>query len=91
MPVAMLSSTLARSTGSTFGMISRPAGSSPTKLTQSEERWRLYLDGIRAGQAESLALLARDGRLVKRPFVLGENFGLLGFDPKVWQSAVGGK
>jgi len=38
-------------------MISRPAGSPSSELTQSEERWRLYLDGIRAGQADSLALL----------------------------------
>ena len=38
-------------------MISRPAGPSSSKLAQSEERWRLYLEGIRAGQPESLALL----------------------------------
>ena len=57
MPVAMLSSTLASNSGTTFGMISRPAGSPSSELTQSEERWRLYLDGIRAGQADSLALL----------------------------------
>jgi len=53
----MLSSTLASNSGTTFGMISRPAGSPSSELTQSEERWRLYLDGIRAGQADSLALL----------------------------------
>lgn len=35
-------------------------------------------------EAEALSLLASDGRLVKRPFLLGENFGLLGFDPAAW-------
>jgi arsenate reductase len=37
----------------------------------------------------ALALLAGEGRLVKRPFVLGDNFGLLGFDPERWQAALG--
>lgn len=39
--------------------------------------------------AEALALLGTDGRLVKRPFVLGKDFGLLGFDPGTWQAALG--
>lgn len=36
-------------------------------------------------EKEALTLLASDGRLIKRPFLLGENFGLVGFDPKKWQ------
>ena len=39
--------------------------------------------------ANSLRLLASDGRLVKRPFVLGKKSGLLGFDPAAWQAALG--
>lgn len=35
-------------------------------------------------EADALALLASDGRLVKRPFVLGPHFGLLGFAPEEW-------
>jgi arsenate reductase len=35
-------------------------------------------------EAEALALLASDGRLVKRPFLLGEKFGLVGFDAAAW-------
>lgn len=35
-------------------------------------------------EAEALALLASDGRLVKRPFVLGAKVGLVGFDPAKW-------
>lgn len=32
----------------------------------------------------ALDLLAADGRLVKRPFVLGPAFGLVGFAPERW-------
>ncbi|HEY0968638.1 MAG TPA: arsenate reductase family protein [Opitutaceae bacterium] len=33
---------------------------------------------------DTLALLASNGRLVKRPFVLGKDVGLVGFDPDAW-------
>ena len=36
------------------------------------------------GEEDALALLAGNGRLVKRPFVLGPNFGLLGFAEEKW-------
>jgi arsenate reductase len=39
-------------------------------------------------EAEALALLASDGRLVKRPFLLGEKFGLVGFDAEAWAQAL---
>lgn len=39
-------------------------------------------------EAEALALLASDGRLVKRPFVLGPDVGLLGFDADEWTRAL---
>jgi len=38
-------------------------------------------------EGEALALLATNGRLVKRPFVLGDKIGLVGFDPAVWSAA----
>jgi len=34
----------------------------------------------------ALELLSSHGMLVKRPFLLGTNFGLLGFNPKEWTS-----
>jgi arsenate reductase len=40
-------------------------------------------------EADSLALLSQNGRLVKRPFLLGPKFGLVGFDPEKWTSVVG--
>jgi len=39
-------------------------------------------------EADALALLASDGRLVKRPFVLGDGVGLLGFDAGAWAAAL---
>ncbi len=40
-------------------------------------------------EAQALALLASNGRLVKRPFVLGESFGLVGFKSDAWVKAFG--
>jgi arsenate reductase len=40
----------------------------------------------RMSEAETLALLASSGRLVKRPFLLGDEFGLVGFDPDAWKT-----
>lgn len=39
-------------------------------------------------EADALTLLASDGRLVKRPFVLGDGIGLLGFDAEAWADAL---
>lgn len=36
-------------------------------------------------EAEALKLLASNGRLVKRPFVLGEDYGLVGFREDEWK------
>jgi arsenate reductase len=49
---------------------------------RAEDRFR--------GEADALALLAGNGRLVKRPFALGEGFGLAGFDAAEWTRAFGG-
>jgi arsenate reductase len=38
-------------------------------------------------EAESLALLASNGRLVKRPFAIGDGVALTGFDEKAWAAA----
>lgn len=35
-------------------------------------------------QSEALRLLTQNGMLVKRPFLLGKNFGLTGFNEKEW-------
>jgi arsenate reductase len=40
-------------------------------------------------EAEALTLLAGNGRLVKRPFVVGERFGLVGFNETAWTAAFG--
>lgn len=38
-------------------------------------------------EAEALELLAANGSLVKRPFVLGPDFGLVGFRAAAWEAA----
>lgn len=40
-------------------------------------------------EAEIIALLAGNGSLVKRPFLLGPKAGLVGFDPEKWAAALG--
>ncbi len=39
-------------------------------------------------ETEQLALLASNGSLVKRPFLLGAGVGLVGFDEKKWAAAL---
>ncbi len=38
---------------------------------------------------EAVALLAGNGNLVKRPFVVGDGFVLVGFKEEAWQRALG--
>ncbi len=40
-------------------------------------------------ESAALALLAANGNLVKRPFLLGPDFGLVGFDPTRWAQVFG--
>jgi arsenate reductase (glutaredoxin) len=37
-------------------------------------------------EAEALAALVADGKLVKRPLVLGDDFALVGFDEKAYRA-----
>lgn len=41
--------------------------------------------------AEAIALLAKHGKMVKRPFVLGPGVALVGFREAEWQKALGRK
>ena len=40
-------------------------------------------------KSEALDALSRDGKLVKRPFVLGDDFALLGFDESAYTARFG--
>ncbi|MSU69279.1 MAG: Spx/MgsR family RNA polymerase-binding regulatory protein [Opitutaceae bacterium] len=40
------------------------------------------------GQAKALALLAQNGNLVKRPFLLGDGVALVGFAAQAWTAAL---
>lgn len=39
-------------------------------------------------EAEALALLAGNGNLVKRPFLVSDKVGLVGFDEQAWSAAL---
>lgn len=39
-------------------------------------------------ESEALALLAKNGKLVKRPFVLGDGFGFVGFKEDEWKKKI---
>jgi arsenate reductase len=43
------------------------------------------------GAAGVLALLERNGNLVKRPFLLGPGIARVGFDPEAWAAALGSR
>ncbi len=38
-------------------------------------------------ESEALSLLSQHGNLVKRPFLIGDNVRLIGFQPREWQAA----
>ena len=40
------------------------------------------------GEGEALKLLAGNGSLVKRPFLIGPGIAVVGFDPKLWAGAL---
>ena len=47
-------------------------------------------DRIKAGmtEQEAIALLAKNGKLIKRPFLLTDKGGTTGFQPEVWDALV---
>jgi Spx/MgsR family transcriptional regulator len=42
------------------------------------------IDGM--SESEALELLSRHGKLVKRPFLLGQKFGTVGFNQAAWEA-----
>jgi len=49
--------------------------------------WKAKLATI--SKAEALAALAADGKLIKRPLVLGRDVALIGFAPEQWAEKLG--
>lgn len=48
-------------------------------------------DKIKAGMTkdDAIKLLSKNGKLIKRPFLLAKNFGTVGFKEDVWKKAIG--
>ena len=59
------------------------------------DQWLRLLDHKKLenkhAEAEQLALLAVNGSLVKRPFLVGAGVALVGFDEKKWAAALAQK
>ena len=51
-----------------------------------QEKLKEKLDGM--SEEKQLELLASDGKLVKRPLVIGEDFVLVGFKPEEWKTVL---
>ena len=51
-----------------------------------EENWKDKIPLLTPEKA--IDALSKNGRLVKRPFILYKGGGLVGFDPKVWKPAL---
>ncbi len=54
-------------------------------LVYKEMKLSQKLPGM--SEKEAMSLLASNGRLVKRPFVLGDGFGMVGFKEDEWKKA----
>lgn len=54
-----------------------------------EQQWGDKLSAL--SDAEAIAVLAGNGSLVKRPFLIGEGVALVGFNEKEWSSALAGR
>ena len=64
-------------------------GSFKNLFNSSGEQYRTLniSEKIKAGlsEDEALRLLCGNGKLIKRPFVLSEEFGVVGFKPELWK------
>ena len=54
----------------------------------SHNHWPPVASEPNMSQAEALNLLSSRGNLVKRPFLLGDSFGLVGFKEDLWLDAL---
>jgi arsenate reductase len=72
-------SNLLQRRGGSFKQLFNTSGELYRKLKISER--------LKAGlsEDEALALLAKEGKLIKRPFVLSEKAGTVGFRPEIWE------
>lgn len=69
-------------------MLAYQGGNLKKLLNTSGQMYReMGLSAKELSEGETLTLLTQHGMLVKRPFLLGSNFGLVGFNQKVWSGA----
>jgi Spx/MgsR family transcriptional regulator len=72
-----------------LGYLKRDGGSIKNLFNTSGEQYRVLgiAARLKAGmsEAEAIDLLAKNGKLIKRPFVLGPSFGMVGFKEDEWE------
>jgi len=65
-------------------------GSIKNLFNTSGEQYRelKVTDKMKAGlsEIEALKLLSTNGKLIKRPFLISEHFGITGFQPELWNN-----
>jgi arsenate reductase len=68
--------------------IKKSGGTIKNLFNTSGEQYRSLkiADKIKAGltEADALQLLAKNGKLIKRPFLLSSKFGVVGFKKEIW-------
>lgn len=73
-----------------LSFVKATGGSLKNLFNTSGERYRALgiADQLKAGmtEAKALELLSQNGKLIKRPFLLGADFGTVGFKEKDWRS-----
>jgi Spx/MgsR family transcriptional regulator len=71
-----------------LGFVKEKGGSFQKLFNSSGIQYRelAIAEKIKAGMSEDEAvqLLAANGKLIKRPFLLGKNFGAVGFNADLW-------
>lgn len=74
--------TYLKSRGGTFKNLFNTSGVQYRELKMSDQ--------IKAGltETEALQLLAKNGKLIKRPFLLTSTDGTVGFDQKLWAELI---
>lgn len=72
-----------------IGFIEQTGGTFKNLFNTSGVQYRelKISDQLKSGMTESeaLNLLAKNGKLIKRPFLMGADFGLVGFKKDVWE------
>jgi arsenate reductase (glutaredoxin) len=76
-----------------LGYLKKDGGSFKSLFNTSGVQYRelKISDKIKAGlsEEEAIGLLSKNGKLIKRPFLLTDGHGTVGFKPEIWKKILG--